>query len=82
MEQMKITRQKIMTFLLIFFLVLSFDATAQNKYLSFTDGVKESKNENTLPSRETKNLKTKGYEVSFQFSGAYIADKKLQKWDK
>jgi len=78
MIQMKITHQKIMTLLIMVFLVINFDAIAQNKYLSFTDGVKESVNEKTLPKRETKNLKEKGYEVSFQFLGANISDKKVK----
>ncbi len=57
----------------------SFSTHAQNTYLSFTKGRKDKQNEKTIPSRETNNLKTKGFEVSYNFTGAYIYEKEVEK---
>ncbi len=71
-------KNKTITILLLILFISFSQVFGQNRYLSFSKDKKESENKKTLPLRKTKKLDSKAYQVSFQFSGAFISDNKVE----
>ena len=57
----------------LMFLLPGIAAHAQNTYLSFTQGEKAIKGQNTLPERMVKNRFEKGVDIGYNFTGAYVS---------
>ena len=74
-------KKLITKFSIILFLTTVFSGWSygQNKYLSFTEGKSNLQNQETLPVRDYLNMKTQGVQLEYRFSGAYIAEKLVDK---
>ncbi len=71
----KVLRTIVVAFIV---LVASNSISAQNKYLSFTDGEKQLASQSTLPIRHVKNYLEQGVEIHFEFTGAIVSEKEVK----